>query len=177
MASAFTKKFPKKEKAIRTDVSICDKNNKVIKTVVGLWDTGATTSSINVKIAEELGLVPIGKTKTSTANGICEVFTYYLNIMLPNNLPVNGLLVTGTNLGDTDMLVGMDVISMGQLSISSDDNITVASFVVPRLEMKDFIDDLKRMDRAAFKRIGRNDKCLCGSGKKYKDCCWDKHHR
>lgn len=97
--------------------------------------------------------------------------------MLPNNLPVNGLLVTGTNLGDTDMLVGMDVISMGQLSISSDDNITVASFVSPRLEMKDFIDDLKRMDRAAFKRIGRNDKCLCGSGKKYKDYCWDKHHR
>lgn len=26
-----------------------------------------------------------------------------------------------------------------------------------------------------FKNVGRNDKCLCGSGKKYKKCCIDKH--
>jgi preprotein translocase subunit SecA len=24
------------------------------------------------------------------------------------------------------------------------------------------------------KRVSRNDPCPCGSGKKYKDCCWDK---
>ncbi len=27
------------------------------------------------------------------------------------------------------------------------------------------------------KGIGRNDPCPCGSGKKYKNCCWDKDHR
>jgi len=26
-------------------------------------------------------------------------------------------------------------------------------------------------------RVGRNDPCPCGSGKKYKKCCWDKDHR
>ncbi|RKZ25637.1 hypothetical protein DRQ29_06015, partial [bacterium] len=26
------------------------------------------------------------------------------------------------------------------------------------------------------KKIGRNDPCPCGSGKKYKNCCGKKHH-
>lgn len=26
------------------------------------------------------------------------------------------------------------------------------------------------------KNLGRNDACPCGSGKKYKNCCWDKDH-
>lgn len=25
--------------------------------------------------------------------------------------------------------------------------------------------------------VGRNDLCPCGSGKKYKNCCWDKDHQ
>jgi preprotein translocase subunit SecA len=27
-----------------------------------------------------------------------------------------------------------------------------------------------------FRHTGRNEKCPCGSGKKYKKCCWDKYH-
>jgi len=27
-----------------------------------------------------------------------------------------------------------------------------------------------------FRHVGRNEKCPCGSGKKYKKCCWDKYH-
>ena len=27
------------------------------------------------------------------------------------------------------------------------------------------------------KNVGRNDPCPCGSGKKYKNCCWDKDHK
>jgi uncharacterized protein YchJ len=29
----------------------------------------------------------------------------------------------------------------------------------------------------ADKQAGRNDPCPCGSGKKYKKCCWDKDHK
>ena len=25
--------------------------------------------------------------------------------------------------------------------------------------------------------VGRNDPCPCGSGKKYKNCCWEKDHQ
>ncbi|NLH47453.1 MAG: hypothetical protein GX444_02505 [Myxococcales bacterium] len=38
-----------------------------------------------------------------------------------------------------------------------------------------------RVKQAPVKRdrpkLGRNDPCHCGSGKKYKHCCWDKDHR
>jgi len=27
-----------------------------------------------------------------------------------------------------------------------------------------------------FRHVGRNEKCPCGSGKKFKKCCWDKYH-
>lgn len=30
---------------------------------------------------------------------------------------------------------------------------------------------------AANKSVGRNDPCPCGSGKKYKNCCWNKDHQ
>ena len=30
---------------------------------------------------------------------------------------------------------------------------------------------------ATNKDIGRNDLCPCGSGKKYKNCCWEKDHK
>ena len=33
----------------------------------------------------------------------------------------------------------------------------------------------KRTDSPARRRVGRNDLCPCGSGKKYKKCCWGKN--
>jgi len=30
---------------------------------------------------------------------------------------------------------------------------------------------------ATNKEVGRNDPCPCGSGKKYKNCCWEKDHK
>lgn len=30
--------------------------------------------------------------------------------------------------------------------------------------------------RKAFEKIGRNEKCFCGSDKKYKNCCYEKAH-
>ncbi len=34
----------------------------------------------------------------------------------------------------------------------------------------------KKPVKRSFKKVGRNDPCPCGSGKKYKKCCWDKDH-
>ena len=34
----------------------------------------------------------------------------------------------------------------------------------------------KKPVRRSFKKVGRNDPCPCGSGKKYKKCCWEKDH-
>ncbi|MBQ8807689.1 MAG: SEC-C domain-containing protein, partial [Clostridia bacterium] len=35
-------------------------------------------------------------------------------------------------------------------------------------------DKKKPVKKAAEEKVGRNDPCPCGSGKKYKNCCMDK---
>jgi len=39
-------------------------------------------------------------------------------------------------------------------------------------EMEEWLEDFKRANPAQRKKVGRNDPCPCGSGKKYKHCCW-----
>lgn len=34
-----------------------------------------------------------------------------------------------------------------------------------------------KVNTSENKNVGRNDPCPCGSGKKYKNCCWDKDHK
>ncbi len=46
--------------------------------------------------------------------------------------------------------------------------------------VKDFIEkekiaERKNISQKGSKKIGRNDPCPCGSGKKYKNCCWPKY--
>ena len=56
----------------------------------GLWDTGASKSSITQRIVDDLNLIPVGNTNISTANGIVAVNTYFVDFGLPNG-------VTNTN--------------------------------------------------------------------------------
>ena len=33
---------------------------------------------------------------------------------------------------------------------------------------------LRELENARWKGVGRNDPCICGSGRKAKKCCWDR---
>lgn len=48
--------------------------------VAYVWDTGASKSSIDKRVADELGLIPVGKGTISTANGVVAVNTYFVNL-------------------------------------------------------------------------------------------------
>ena len=48
----------------------------------GLWDTGASKSSITQRIVDDLNLIPVGNTNISTANGIVAVNTSWINFLL-----------------------------------------------------------------------------------------------
>ena len=48
----------------------------------GLWDTGASKSSITQRIVDDLNLIPVGNTNISTANGIVAVNTYFVDFGL-----------------------------------------------------------------------------------------------
>ena len=43
-----------------------------------------------------------------------------------------------------------------------------------RIKEKERINNLKEEYNIFYKHLSRNDKCACGSGKKYKNCCINK---
>lgn len=110
----------------------------------GLWDTGASNSSIDKRVAEYLGLESAGKVCLSTANGDIFVDSYFVNIGLPNGVIVENLFVSESDLGDEiDVLIGMDVISKGDFSITNFNGKTTFSFRIPSIEDVDFVKKAK----------------------------------
>jgi len=148
------------------------------KSYKGLWDTGASNTVITKKIADELGLKPTGMVEVRHAGGTDMVPTYAINIGLPNGVAFCFIKVSEGNLSDFDVLIGMDIITKGDFSITNVDRSTSLSFRIPSLETVDYVlqnDIEKQKDNKVTEvtkdcRVGRNDLCPCGSGKKYKRC-------
>lgn len=138
-----------------------------------IWDTGATKSSISQKVVDALGLKPVSKGKNHTAAGVVDTYLYLVNIILPSNVGIRSLMVTGSDLGDIDVLIGMDVISKGDFAITNMNGKTTFSFRIPSIETIDFVNNPPKniVKTNPTAKIGRNDSCPCGSGKKYKKCC------
>lgn len=87
--------------------------------VKAIWDTGAYGSVISPKVARELGLVPVGVKPIQTANGTYEAYAYVVDMMLPNKLVIRGVEVSESDLKVCDALIGMDIISMGDMKITN----------------------------------------------------------
>lgn len=85
---------------------------------VGIWDTGATGSVITKGIIDHLGLGPVDRVQVNTANGVRESDVYLVNILLPSNVGFQGLRVTEADIGEADVLIGMDVICLGDFAIT-----------------------------------------------------------
>lgn len=110
-----------------------------------IWDTGATNTVISSKVANDLGLKPTGKTICHTAGGQRTVNTYLVNIYLPNKVAFSALRVTEANISAPhDALIGMDIISKGDLAITNKDGVTWMSYQLPSNERIDFVSEIKR---------------------------------
>ena len=93
--------------------------NKTPIVVKAIWDTGAYGSVISPKVAEELGLMPVGVKPIQTANGTYEAYAYVVDVMLPNKLVIRGVEVSESYLKVCDALIGMDIISMGDMKVTN----------------------------------------------------------
>lgn len=143
--SAFTLKsngllnMLKTDALILSDVRFKDKGYTP-KLWRGLWDTGASMSSITQRIVDDISLIPVGRINTSTANGVVPVNTYFVDIGLPNGVTVKNVLVSCCDLGDDiDILIGMDIIKFGDFSITNTNNKTTFSFRTPSIEEIDYV--------------------------------------
>jgi uncharacterized protein YchJ len=178
---AFTTSYRQKVNALITDIGIslpfnptADQNNQQpsILKCAAIWDTGATNSVITEKMAGQLKLKPTSMVEVRGVHGVKIKNAYLINVYLPNKTAFSYVKVTeceefvDSKLG---MLIGMDIITSGDFAVTNFLT-TVLSFRQPSLEKIDFV-EIARTGRREKNEVGRNDKCPCGSGKKYKKCC------
>lgn len=168
------------ESAISQAFDPSDRNvNPQFKKYNSIWDTGATNSAISQRVVDECGLKPIGMVNVQGVDGINPSETYLVNIILRNHVGVSQVRVTKGKLGPAaDVLIGMDIITLGDFVITNKDGKTVFSFRIPSVECIDFTEQINSAKTALavkpkpYPGTGRNAPCPCGKPKKkYKNCC------
>ena len=82
--------------------------------------------------------MPDGKIPVYHADGMSIVNVYTIDLRLPSGVMFRKLKVTSGDLKDTDVLIGMDVISMGDFAVTAKDGTTKFSFQIPSTHDIDF---------------------------------------
>jgi predicted aspartyl protease len=150
---AFTAEYDGVVRELATNCGVCKAYNPAlqpgqthppISEYKALWDTGATGSVVSTQVVRTLGLESTGKTKVFHANGESVVNTYSINILLPNQVVFSTLRVTEGILNDTDVLIGMDIISRGDFAVTTSQGKTKFSFQVPSTHDTDFVKECNR---------------------------------
>jgi hypothetical protein len=111
-----------------------------------LWDTGATGSLINSQLAHELNLTPVGSRTLIHDGGQDLRNTYIVNIFLPNHVAIWGALVaeSGNIVGNFDAIIGMDIITMGDMALTNCNGESCMSFRIPSIAQVDYVEDFKK---------------------------------
>ena len=112
--------------------------------VNALWDTGATNTGISKRVVEKLGLVPDTYGDSHHAQGTTHnVPRYVINLSLPPNVGFSGINVGEVSLpDDVDVLIGMDIIALGDFSVTNKNNETHFSFRIPSQAHVDFVEEI-----------------------------------
>ena len=101
-----------------------------------IWDTGATHSVITPILTQKLGLNPVDKLKVSGIGQEVESDIVVLTILLPNGKVLTNRRFLVSNIPGADVLIGMDIISMGDFCISNAHGKTSFSFIIPPINDK-----------------------------------------
>lgn len=118
-------------RVLACQIEIFEPSTKQKVSVNAIWDTGATGSVISNGVVQRLGLVPTGRVQVSTANGVVPQNTYIVNIALPNGALFPVTVTEVPSLSGCEALIGMDIITCGDLSITNHNNTTCLSFRLP----------------------------------------------
>jgi predicted aspartyl protease len=174
---------------LKSPLNIHVPNTNQKHSINGIWDTGATGTTITNAVVNKLGLKPTGAVQVNTANGTALQNTYTIDVSLPNNVLIQGITCTEVSglVGGCDALIGMDIITLGDFSITNHNGMTCMSFRVPSSHEIDYVKNptfgvtpIKNLGAPSpgvvakknlYPGAGRNKPCPCGSRKNYKNCC------
>jgi predicted aspartyl protease len=171
---AFTVKYPARVNVLKTTVGVFSPVSKEeaeatrppVVQAIAIWDTGATGTVITRKIADVLGLQPIGMKEIAHAAGTSVMNEYLVNIALPNKVVIPSVRVTEGDLRGAEVLIGMNIIARGDFAVThvNEHGGTTMSFCMPSSEEIDFLpraqedEIMKTGNRAARRAIERKRK-------------------
>ncbi|MDR1256798.1 MAG: retropepsin-like domain-containing protein [Spirochaetaceae bacterium] len=102
-----------------------------------LWDTGATFSAITPDVAKQLKLVPISRVKVAAVHTANIVNVCLVTVELPNHVVSKDIRVAVCNLNsNVGMILGMDIIMLGDFAISNSNKQSLFSFAIPPFKRK-----------------------------------------
>jgi hypothetical protein len=183
-SQAFTINYEGIAREIITPVSISEpifesvnKNDSRIKETTALWDTGATNCAITPLTVKAHNLKPISVARVNHAGGSSHVNVYLINIYLPNGVMLPGVRATECDqaAGDFGIIIGMDIITEGDFSLTNINKKTTMTYRFPSMATIDYVEEHNQKQKSLYAKTNRNDKCPCGSGKKYKHCHENKY--
>ena len=105
-----------------------------------IWDTGATHTGITTRVVRECGLIPTSVVEVTGVHGTQRTNAYLIDVYLPNKVVVQEVAAVESPAlaGDDDVLIGMDIISLGDLAVSNFQDRTTFTFRMPSLAECDF---------------------------------------
>lgn len=140
-----------------------------------IYDTGANHSTISPDLVAALHLPSIGAAEVGVGGGKVIAPCHLVNIGLPNRVMFPMIRVTSMALPNgAGALIGMDILSQGDFSVTNHQGRTTFSFCCPSRREVDFVTEVQAdatVVPAHSDKISRNSPCTCGSGRKYKKCC------
>ena len=80
-------------------------------------------------------------------HGVATTDTFLVNLFLPNKVIFSGVRVTKGDIGDADILIGMDIISQGDFAVTNEGGITKFSFRTPSIKHIDYVEEAKANSR------------------------------
>lgn len=122
------------------------------KQFICIWDTGATATVIQKRVADALNLVPTGKVNIAGVGmdgrpNEFETNSYLVNLYLPNNATIIGVRVAEATVAEADVLIGMDIIGLGDFAITNCEGLTCWTFRLPSVEEIDFVVEINEHNR------------------------------
>lgn len=124
---------------IITDEHIYQDENNIIP-IKALWDTGSSGTVISSNLVKKLGLKPIGKSIVKSSGSSFKSGVYNIDLLLAEK-QIFELQVTESDQLDNseiDILIGMDVITLGDFAISTVGEEICFSFRYPSQGFIDF---------------------------------------
>ena len=103
-----------------------------------VWDTGATNTIISTAVVEALELKPVSSTQIEGVGGIIDSSVYRINIYVDGCLEFKSIEALSGDIGDYDLIIGMDIITLGDFVISNKDNQTWFAFRYPSSDHIEF---------------------------------------